>query len=141
MISFDAKTHNVTVLLRSAGNSLVAEGKCQFFAITRNIDTRHELFIIYNFCFLGTYKSTENETVVDIGFDINGTKHLDASFGYAIKRFHYGYTFAPQMHLIVNNELIAALQGFFYLSIYIYIFFLVIFFINLEKSKREHGFQ
>lgn len=55
---------------------------------------------------------------MDIGFDINGTKHLDASFGYAIKRFHYGYTFAPQMHLIVNNELIAALQGFFYLYIY-----------------------
>lgn len=48
---------------------------------------------------------------MDIGFDINGTKHLDASLGYAIKRFHYGYTFAPQMHLIVNNELIAALQG------------------------------
>ena len=65
--------------------------------------------------FSGTYKSTENETVVDIGFDINGTKHLDASLGYAIKRFHYGYTFAPQMHLIVNNELIAALQG---LSLY-----------------------
>lgn len=90
--------------------------------LRNNEKYRHELFIIYNFCFLGTYKSTENETVVDIGFDINGTKHLDASFGYAIKRFHYGYTFAPQMHLIVNNELIAALQGFFYLSIYIYIF-------------------
>lgn len=108
--------------------------------LRNNEKYRHELFIIYNFCFLGTYKSTENETVVDIGFDINGTKHLDASFGYAIKRFHYGYTFAPQMHLIVNNELIAALQGFF-ISIYIYIFFLIIFFINLEKSKREHGFQ
>lgn len=55
---------------------------------------------------------------MDIGFDINGTKHLDASLGYAIKRFHYGYTFAPQMHLIVNNELIAALQGS---SLYIFL--------------------
>ncbi|CAK9805149.1 unnamed protein product [Anthophora quadrimaculata] len=84
-ISFDVKTHNVTVLLRSAGNSLVAEG---------------------------TYKSTENETFVDVGFDINGTKHLDASFGYASKKFQYGYTFSPQMHLIVNNERIVALSGF-----------------------------
>ncbi|CAL7937265.1 unnamed protein product [Xylocopa violacea] len=83
-VSFDSKTHNVTVLLRSAGNSIVAKG---------------------------IYKSTENETFVDIGFDINGTKHLDASLGYAIKRFHYGYTISPQMHLIVNNERIAALSG------------------------------
>lgn len=27
MIAFDTNTHNVTVLLKSAGNSLVAEGK------------------------------------------------------------------------------------------------------------------
>ncbi|XP_076235875.1 apolipoprotein lipid transfer particle [Calliopsis andreniformis] len=83
-VSFDAKTHNVSVLLRSAGNSIVAEG---------------------------TYKSTENETFIDIGFDINGTKHLDASIGYSIKSFKYGYTFSPQMHLIVNSERIAALSG------------------------------
>ncbi|XP_076760898.1 apolipoprotein lipid transfer particle [Xylocopa sonorina] len=83
-IFFDSNTHNVTVLLRSAGNCIVAKG---------------------------IYKSTENETFVDIGFDINGTKHLDASLGYAIKRFHYGYTISPQMHLIVNNERIAALSG------------------------------
>ncbi|XP_026671389.1 uncharacterized protein LOC108627461 isoform X2 [Ceratina calcarata] len=83
-VSFDAKTHNVTVLLRSAGNSLVAEG---------------------------TYKSTENETFVDLGFDVNGTKHLDASLGYTIKRFGHGFAFSPQMHLIVNNERIAALSG------------------------------
>ncbi|XP_034189232.2 apolipoprotein lipid transfer particle [Osmia lignaria lignaria] len=83
-VSFDVKTHNVTVLLRSAGNSIVAEG---------------------------TYKSTENETFVDIGFDINGTKHLDATFGYAIKKFQYGYTYSPQMHVIVNNERIVALSG------------------------------
>lgn len=83
-VSFDAKTNNVTVLLRSAGNSIVAEG---------------------------TYKSTENETFIDVGFDINGTKHLDASIGYATKKFQYGYTFSPQMHLIVNNERIAALSG------------------------------
>lgn len=48
---------------------------------------------------------------MDIGFDINGTKHLDASLGYAIKKFPYGYTFSPQMHLIVNNERVAALSG------------------------------
>ncbi|XP_043519972.1 uncharacterized protein LOC122533896 [Frieseomelitta varia] len=84
MVAFDTNTHNVTVLLKSAGNSLVAEG---------------------------TYKSTENETFVDIGFDINGTKHLDASFGYAIKKFQYGHTISPQMHLIVNNERVAAFSG------------------------------
>lgn len=83
-VSFDAKTNNVTVLLRSAGNSIVAEG---------------------------SYKSTENETFIEVGFDINGTKHLDASMGYATKKFQYGYTFSPQMHLIVNNERIAALSG------------------------------
>ncbi|KZC12617.1 Vitellogenin, partial [Dufourea novaeangliae] len=83
-VSFDAESHNVTVLLRSTGNSIVAEG---------------------------TYKSTENETFIDIGFDINGTKHLDASLGYSTKKFTYGYTFSPQMHLIVNNERIAALSG------------------------------
>nr|XP_003701542.2 PREDICTED: uncharacterized protein LOC100880818 isoform X1 [Megachile rotundata] len=83
-VSFDVQTHNVTVLLRSAGNSIVAEG---------------------------TYKSTENETFVDIGFDVNGTKHLDASFGYATKKFQYGYTYSPQMHVIVNNERIVALSG------------------------------
>lgn len=66
---------------------------------------------------------------MDIGFDINGTKHLDASLGYAIKRFHYGYTFAPQMHLIVNNELIAALQGS---SLYIFLDS-----INFEKSRKQ----
>lgn len=27
MVAFDTKTHNVTVLLKSAGNSLVAEGE------------------------------------------------------------------------------------------------------------------
>ncbi|XP_076620317.1 apolipoprotein lipid transfer particle [Colletes latitarsis] len=83
-VSFDEKTHNVTVLLRSAGNSIVAEG---------------------------TYKSTENETFIDIGFDINGTKHLDASLGYSTKKFSNGLIFSPQMHLIVNNERIAALLG------------------------------
>ncbi|XP_076641857.1 apolipoprotein lipid transfer particle [Halictus rubicundus] len=83
-VFFDTKSDYVTVLLRSAGNSLVAKG---------------------------TYKNTENETFIDIGFDINGTKHLDASLGYATKKFSYGYTFSPEMHLIVNNERIAALSG------------------------------
>ncbi|XP_053973970.1 uncharacterized protein LOC128873939 [Hylaeus volcanicus] len=83
-VSFDEGTHNALVLLRSAGNSLVAEG---------------------------TYKNTENETFIDIGFDINGTKHFDASLGYSTKKSNYGYTYSPQMHLIVNNERIAALSG------------------------------
>lgn len=111
VVLFDAKTNNVTVLLRSAGNSLVAEGKlCEYCSLgerwIRSTNTR-----LTRTGFSGTYKSTENETFVDIGFDINGTKHLDASLGYAIKKFHYGYTFSPQMHLIVNNERIAALSG------------------------------
>lgn len=59
----------------------------------------------------GTYKSTENETFIDISFDINGTKHFDASLGYTTKNFSYGYTFSPEIHLIVNNERIAALTG------------------------------
>lgn len=83
-VFFDRKSDYVNVLLRSAGNSIVAKG---------------------------TYKNTENETFIDIGFDINGTKHLDASLGYATKSFNYGYTFSPEMHLIVNNERIAALSG------------------------------
>ncbi|XP_031834655.2 apolipoprotein lipid transfer particle isoform X2 [Nomia melanderi] len=83
-VSFDRTSHNVTVVLRSAGNSIMAEG---------------------------TYKSTENETFIDISFDINGTKHFDASLGYTTKNFSYGYTFSPEMHLIVNNERIAALTG------------------------------
>lgn len=61
MISFDAKTHNVTVLLRSAGNSLVAEGKCQLcsFAITKNSfcfhPIRYLIRIIYNIIFIFRY--------------------------------------------------------------------------------------
>lgn len=81
---FDTKSDYVTVMLRSAGNSIVAKG---------------------------TYKNTENETFIDIGFDINGTKHLDASLGYATKKFSYGYTYSPEMHLIINNERVAALSG------------------------------
>lgn len=83
-VFFDTKSDYVSVLLRSAGNSIVAKG---------------------------TYKNTENETYIDIGFDINGTKHLDASLGYSTKKFTNGYTFSPEMHLIVNNERIAALSG------------------------------
>ncbi|KAG7207006.1 hypothetical protein KM043_000897 [Ampulex compressa] len=84
MVSFDVKTQNVTLLLRSAGNSVIAKG---------------------------TYKSTENETSIDIGFDINGTKHLDASVGYSTKRFNHGYAYSPTMHLTINNERVAALLG------------------------------
>lgn len=83
-VLFDTTSNYVTVVFRSAGNSIVAKG---------------------------TYKNTENETFIDIGFDIDGTKHLDASLGYSTKKFTYGYTFSPEMHLIVNNERIAALSG------------------------------
>ncbi|XP_066586148.1 uncharacterized protein Apoltp [Prorops nasuta] len=83
-ISFDAKTHNVSILLHSAGNSLVAKG---------------------------TYKSTDDETFIDVGFDINGTKHLDASIGYSRKQFSYGYIYYPKLHLTINSERVAAITG------------------------------
>lgn len=44
MISFDAKTHNVTVLLRSAGNSLVAEGKYQLYQLLLRNNEKFVLF-------------------------------------------------------------------------------------------------
>mgnify|MGYP004594556655 CR=1 FL=1 len=116
MIAFDTKTHNVTVLLKSAGNSLAAEGELVCY---RNIKQNWSIIVIDFISFPGTYKSTENETFVDVGFDINGTKHLDASFGYAIKKFQYGYTISPQMHLIVNNERVAAFSGFISIDLFI----------------------
>lgn len=59
----------------------------------------------------GTYKSTEDETFIDVGFDINGTKHLDASLGYTRKKFNHGYTYNPKVHLTINNERVAAISG------------------------------
>ncbi|KAK2581438.1 hypothetical protein KPH14_005113 [Odynerus spinipes] len=83
-VSFDIQNHNVTVLLHSVGNSLVAKG---------------------------TYKKTENETFIEVGFDINGTKHLDASIGYTRKKFTYGYTYSPKFYLDINSERVVAVSG------------------------------
>ncbi|KAL2717243.1 hypothetical protein V1478_012943 [Vespula squamosa] len=84
MVSFDLKSHNVTVLLHSVGNSLIAKG---------------------------TYKKTENETFIEVGFDINGTNHLDASIGYTKKKFTYGYTYNPKFYLDINSERVVAVSG------------------------------
>ncbi|XP_029160980.1 apolipophorins isoform X2 [Nylanderia fulva] len=83
-VDFDIINNNVTALIHSAGNSLIAKG---------------------------TYKRSENETYMDIGFDINGTKHLDASVGYTRKKFTHGYTYHPKIHLTINNERVAAISG------------------------------
>ncbi|XP_058800590.1 uncharacterized protein LOC131669586 [Phymastichus coffea] len=84
MISFDALNNNVTMLLKSKGNSLIAEG---------------------------TYKRSDDETFIDIGLDSNGTKHLGASVGYTRKRAKYGYTYSPKLFLAINNERIVNLSG------------------------------
>lgn len=84
VITFDIINNNVTALFHSAGNSMIAKG---------------------------TYKRSEDEIFMDIGFDINGTKHLDASVGYSRKKFNYGYTYHPVAHLIINNERVAAFSG------------------------------
>ncbi|KAI4503203.1 hypothetical protein M0802_001425 [Mischocyttarus mexicanus] len=83
-VSFDLKNHNVTVVLHSVGNSVIAKG---------------------------TYKKTENETFLEIGFDVNGTKHLDASIGYTRSKFTYGYTYYPKFYLDINSERVAAVSG------------------------------
>nr|XP_012235380.1 PREDICTED: uncharacterized protein LOC105679739 [Linepithema humile] len=83
-VTFDILNNNVTVLLHSAGNSVIAKG---------------------------TYKRSENETSIDIGFNVNGTKHLDASIGYTTEKFNYGYTYKPNVHLTVNSERVAAILG------------------------------
>ncbi|XP_025989321.2 uncharacterized protein LOC105195312 [Solenopsis invicta] len=84
VIIFDIINNNVSALFHSAGNSLIAKG---------------------------AYKRTEDEIFMDIGFDINGTKHLDASLGYSRKKFNHGYTYYPTAHLTINNERVAALSG------------------------------
>ncbi|XP_031778090.1 uncharacterized protein LOC100118388 isoform X3 [Nasonia vitripennis] len=83
-VSFDALNNNVTLLLKSKGNSLIAQG---------------------------TYKRTDDETFIDIGLDSNGTKHLDASVGYSRKRAKYGYAYSPKLFLAINNERIVNLSG------------------------------
>lgn len=59
----------------------------------------------------GTYKRTDSETSLDIGLDINGTKHLDASIGYNRTDGHYGYNYKPKFYLAINNERVAELSG------------------------------
>lgn len=49
--------------------------------------------------------------MIDLGLDINGTKHLDASIGYTRKRGNYGYTYTPKLYLGINSERIAELSG------------------------------
>ncbi|KAG8042041.1 hypothetical protein G9C98_000032 [Cotesia typhae] len=83
-VSFDAKTRNVSVLLKSTGNSLVAKG---------------------------TYKRTEDETMINIGLDINGTKHLDGYIGYQRKPSNHGFTYLPKLDVRVNDEKIVELSG------------------------------
>ncbi|XP_024879673.1 uncharacterized protein LOC112459670 [Temnothorax curvispinosus] len=84
VVTFDTINNNVTALFHSAGNSLIAKG---------------------------TYKRSEDEIFIDIGFDINGTKHLDASLGYTRKKFNHGYTYHPVAHLTINSERVAAISG------------------------------
>ncbi|XP_015599666.1 uncharacterized protein LOC107269849 [Cephus cinctus] len=83
-VNLDVISKNITLLLRAAGSSLVAKG---------------------------TYKRTEDEALVDMGLDVNGTKHLDAQFGYVRKESNYGYIYTPKLYLAINNECIANLSG------------------------------
>jgi len=80
----------------------------------------NEGIIVMSVHFSGTYKRSEDEIFIDIGFDINGTKHLDASLGYSRKKFNHGYTYHPTAHLIINSERIAAISGilFCYAQLY-----------------------
>ncbi|EFN78662.1 Apolipophorins [Harpegnathos saltator] len=84
IVTFDMINNNVTVLVHSAGNSLIAKG---------------------------TYKNSENETFLDVGFDINGTKHLDASLGYTRTKLNSGYAYDPRVYLTINSERVAAISG------------------------------
>ncbi|XP_015122764.1 uncharacterized protein LOC107045138 [Diachasma alloeum] len=84
VLMFDAPNRNVSLLLSSAGNSLVAKG---------------------------TYKRTDDEAMIDVGLDVNGTKHLQGYMGYVRKKGNYGYTYSPKMYLAINGERVAELQG------------------------------
>ncbi|XP_063971909.1 uncharacterized protein LOC135159796 [Diachasmimorpha longicaudata] len=84
ILMFDAPNRNVSLLLSSAGNSLVAKG---------------------------TYKRTDNEAMIDIGLDINGTKHLQGCLGYIRDKVKYGYLYSPKMYLAINGERVAELHG------------------------------
>lgn len=49
--------------------------------------------------------------MINVGLDINGTKHLDGYLGYARKRGNYGYTYTPRLDLNINDENIVRLNG------------------------------
>lgn len=63
------------------------------------------------FILAGTYKRSEDETFIDVGFDVNGTKHLDASLGYTRTEFSHGYNYQPKVYLAINGERVAAISG------------------------------
>jgi len=75
-------------------------GICQQIMINENINY-----------ILGTYKRSDDEAFIDVGFDVNGTKHLDASLGYTRTRFNHGYVYQPKVYLAINSERVAALSG------------------------------
>jgi len=75
-----------------------------------HLSANHDQGLII-FVFLGTYKRSDDETFIDVGFDVNGTKHLDASLGYTRTRFNHGYIYQPKVYLAINSERVAALSG------------------------------
>ncbi|XP_014467442.1 PREDICTED: uncharacterized protein LOC106740686 [Dinoponera quadriceps] len=84
IVDFDTINNKVNLLLHSAGNSFVAKG---------------------------TYKNSEDEIFLDVSFDINGTKHLDASLGYTRTKLNHGYAYDPRVYLTINSERVAAISG------------------------------
>ena len=104
-LSFDTLNNNVTLLLKSKGNSLIAQG------IVTSLEKKSLCSLSLDYSYLGTYKRTDDETSIDIGLDSNGTKHLDASIGYARKKLRHGFSYFPRILLTINNERIVNLSG------------------------------
>lgn len=48
---------------------------------------------------------------MDVGLDVNGTKHLDASIGYTRKKSNHGHIYSPRLYLAINGERITELSG------------------------------
>lgn len=59
----------------------------------------------------GTYKRTDDETMINVGLDINGTKHLDGYIGYQRKPYSHGFVYMPKLDVRVNDEKIVELSG------------------------------
>ncbi|XP_046746375.1 uncharacterized protein LOC124411334 [Diprion similis] len=83
-VSFDANNRNVSVVICAAGSLLVAKG---------------------------TYKKTADQLLIDLGLDVNSTKHLDASIGYTRTPSHHGYNYSPKLYLAINNERVVEVSG------------------------------